>query len=186
MKNVAIFLVAMAGAATFSMGAPDASGQQMPANCPLHAQHMTESAQSSHDSHAGMLARGERAMGFNQLTTSHHFRLRRSGGAIEVHVNNPQDREARSAIRKHLAEIAIQFSRADFSKPLMVHGEKPAGVDQLTQFGSAINYTFEPSDLGGRVKIVATSADALKAVHDFLRYQIREHRTGDPLTIENE
>jgi hypothetical protein len=81
--------------------------------------------------------------------------------------------------------VAAQFSRADFSTPLMVHGEKPAGVDELTQLRSAITYTFELSDVGGRVKIVARSADALKAVHEFLRYQIREHRTGDPPTVDN-
>jgi hypothetical protein len=32
------------------------------------------------------------------------------------------------------------------------------------------------------VDIVTTDAEALKAVHDFLRFQIADHKTGDPLT----
>jgi hypothetical protein len=30
----------------------------------------------------------------------------------------------------------------------------------------------------------ASDPIALAAIHDFLRFQINDHRTGDPLTIE--
>jgi hypothetical protein len=36
---------------------------------------------------------------------------------------------------------------------------------------------------GGRVDIVTTDREALSALHEFLRYQIAEHRTADPLTV---
>ena len=35
----------------------------------------------------------------------------------------------------------------------------------------------------GRVDIVTTDAAALAGVHEFLRYQIAEHKTGDPATV---
>jgi hypothetical protein len=35
---------------------------------------------------------------------------------------------------------------------------------------------------GGRVNIVTTDAAALGAVHEFLKYQIVEHKTGDSTT----
>jgi hypothetical protein len=35
-----------------------------------------------------------------------------------------------------------------------------------------------------RGRITASDAQATDAVHEFLRYQIREHATGDPLTIK--
>ena len=46
-----------------------------------------------------------------------------------------------------------------------------------------ISYTFEELETGGRVRIRATSAEALKAIHDFLRFQIEDHHTGDTTDI---
>ncbi|PYR73529.1 MAG: hypothetical protein DMF86_20265 [Acidobacteria bacterium] len=37
----------------------------------------------------------------------------------------------------------------------------------------------------GRVRITTKDARALEAVHAFLRYQIKEHRTGDPMAAGN-
>ena len=44
----------------------------------------------------------------------------------------------------------------------------------------SIEYVFEPMSNGGRVRITTTDAEALKAVHQFLTFQIDDHRTGDP------
>ena len=49
----------------------------------------------------------------------------------------------------------------------------------MRQLKSAIKYRFEETANGGRVRIATTNADAVAAIHAFLRYQIREHRTGD-------
>jgi hypothetical protein len=45
-----------------------------------------------------------------------------------------------------------------------------------------IQYSYEPVDSGGRVVIKTTNPEALKAVWEFLRFQITEHKTGDPVT----
>jgi hypothetical protein len=42
-----------------------------------------------------------------------------------------------------------------------------------------ISYTFEELSAGGRVRIRTTNPDALKAIHEFLRFQIEDHHTGD-------
>ncbi|MGH9173948.1 MAG: hypothetical protein ACRD1H_06305, partial [Vicinamibacterales bacterium] len=44
--------------------------------------------QPAQDHHAQMTARGEKAMGFDQARTSHHFYLYEDGGAIEVTVKD--------------------------------------------------------------------------------------------------
>jgi hypothetical protein len=44
-------------------------------------------------------------------------------------------------------------------------------------------YTFVPDDTCGRVLISTGSKKTLAAVHAFLRYQIREHCTGDSLKV---
>jgi len=36
---------------------------------------------------------------------------------------------------------------------------------------------------GGTVRIKTTNPDALKAVHDFLRFQIEDHHSGDTTEI---
>ena len=47
-----------------------------------------------------------------------------------------------------------------------------------------ITYSFESMEHGGRVRIRAAGPEARDAVHAFLRYQIREHATGDPVTVK--
>jgi hypothetical protein len=46
-----------------------------------------------------------------------------------------------------------------------------------------IRYTFEESASGGRVVISSADKDAVAAIHNFLRYQIEEHKTGDPTEV---
>src|SRR6266851_1012192 len=42
---------------------------------------------------------------------------------------------------------------------------------------------YESGPNGGRVVMASANSRALTAIHDFLRYQIREHGTGDALTV---
>ena len=123
-------------------------------------------------------------MGFDQDKTVHHFHLYTDGGAIEVNTRDAKDTTERAAVRTHLSHIATMFGEGDFASPMHVHGTKDVpGVAVLTARRSAITYRYAETAAGGRIDIVTTDGDALAALHDFLRYQIREHHTGDPLTI---
>lgn len=46
-----------------------------------------------------------------------------------------------------------------------------------------ISYTFEEMDRGGRVRISTANTEAVSAIHDFLRFQIDDHKTGDPTEV---
>src|SRR5688500_14636010 len=98
------------------------SGEQMAEQCPLHAQHVKAPAAAGSEAHGALLERGKHAMGFDQLATSHHFRLTRTGGAIEVHVNGTPDAALTSAVAGHLRTIATQFAQGDFTTSQHVHG----------------------------------------------------------------
>ena len=160
-----------------ALGGAATAGQQMPPGM-THEQHLKQMQKDAELEH-----RGADAMGFDQTVTTHHFLLTGEGGAIEVTVKDPSDEPNRRSIRSHLKEIADQFAAGDFQKPLMTHGEAPDGVAEMTAHRSGISYAFESMPEGGRVRIRTTDPTALAAVHRFLQYQIREHKTGDPLTV---
>jgi hypothetical protein len=145
----------------------------------------TQQPADQHPDHQqGVNDRGDHAMGFSHEKTTHHFRLTPEGGAIEVTANDPKDTASLEQIRNHLSHIAKLFTEGNFSTPMFIHGEAPPGVPAMKSLKEKIAYTFESTDLGGRVRIEATNAEAIEAIHEFLRYQIKEHHTGDPMELD--
>jgi len=140
-------------------------------------------AQSEDAHHHEMVARGDAEMGFDAAKTAHHFLLSDSGGAIEVSANDPKDTASREAIQHHLAHIARQFQAGDFEIPMLVHDQVPPGAPVMKRLKAAISYKYVPTDRGARVVISTRNREALSAIHDFLRFQIEEHRTGDPTEL---
>lgn len=122
-------------------------------------------------------------MGFSQDKTTHHFELTKTGGTIQVTVKDPADVEIRDHVRMHLQHIAKSFAAGDFEDPMEVHAEVPPGVPVMKERKSKISYRYEAIEQGGRVVIRTRDAEALSAVHEYLEYQIREHKTGDSLDV---
>jgi hypothetical protein len=154
------------------------------------AQHPPMPTGMTHEEHLARMQkdaeskkRGAVAMGFDQDKTTHHFKLYETGGAIEVVANDPADEASLGQVRAHLKEIAGEFAVGDFGKPFATHAEMPPGVRTMQERKNALTFRYEDTRAGGRVRITASDADATSAVHEFLRYQIRQHATGDPLTI---
>ena len=128
-----------------------------------------------------MMERGAHAMGFDQTKTTHHFLLKPSGGAIEVTANDAADRTSIASIRSHLEHIRGAFAAGNFAMPMFIHGTEPPGAAILSKRRDALTYQVEEIKAGGRLTIATTDPDALKALHDFLKFQIAEHKTGDPM-----
>jgi hypothetical protein len=136
------------------------------------------------DPHAGMHARGATVMGFDQDKTAHHFYLFDDGGAIEIAVKDAADAVNRDAIRAHLPHIAERFGAGNFEAPMLIHGAKDVpGTAVLTQLKSTLVYRYAETRNGGRVNITSSDPAAVAAVHDFLKYQIAEHKTGDSTAV---
>jgi len=127
---------------------------------------------------------GAEAMGFDQDKTTHHFRLYKDGGAVEVAVKDPADTSSIGQIGDHLKQQAKKFAAGDFPVPKQTHGQMPPGVDPMTRLRSTIRYEFQSTEGGGRLRITTADAQALAAVHDFLRFQIEDHVTGDKTSVE--
>lgn len=122
-------------------------------------------------------------MGFPHDKTSHHFRLYSDGGSIEVTVNDSKDSQNMRAIRSHLTHIVTMFSNGEFSIPMFIHDQVPPGVTVMKEKRADISYSFEELSAGGRVRIKTENRDALKGIHEFLRFQISDHHTGDTTDI---
>lgn len=132
------------------------------------------------DPHAQMNQRGAHVMGFDQMATAHHFLLYDDGGAIEISVKDPKDAANRDAIRAHLPHIAQMFQDGNFDAPMLVHDTKAVpGAADLARLKGAVTYRYVETPSGGRVDIVSADTGAIKAVHEFLRFQIKDHKTGD-------
>src|SRR5579864_4911707 len=70
------------------------------------------------EDHSAMMKRGDHAMGFSHEKTTHHFRLFKDGGAIEVAANDPKDTASRDEIRQHLSHITQMFADGNFEVPM--------------------------------------------------------------------
>ena len=142
--------------------------------CPMHEQHI-----SAVPHHSDVEKHGDQAMGFPHDQTTHHFLLRSDGGAIEITAHDSANQANTSAIRGHLSHIAASFADGDFSKPMFIHDGLPPGVTTMKLLKAKIRYHYEEISSGARVRIESDDPVALAAIHDFLRFQISEHQTGD-------
>ena len=120
-------------------------------------------------------------MGFSQTATTHHFLLTANGGAIVVEANDQNDKESRDSIQMHLSHIQHAFQSGDFNIPMFVHDTVPPGAVVMKEKAKHIHYSIELTANGGRVLIQTKDKAALDAIQSFLRFQIIEHKTGDPL-----
>jgi hypothetical protein len=155
-----------------------AHGQNPVMSCRMQDQYHVSGDQHS----AGVEGRGDHAMGFSHETTAHHFCLLPDGGMISVETRQENDASTRDQIRTHLSHIAGMFSSGEFDVPMFIHDRVPPGVPVMKAKRNSISYTYHDTDHGGQVRIKTADAEAVKAVHDFLAFQIQDHRTGDPVS----
>jgi len=130
-----------------------------------------------------MNKRGDHVMGFDHTMTTHHFRLSANGGSIEITANSVSDTESRDQIRLHLGHIARMFADGNFKAPMLIHEQTPPGVPVMQKLKSEITYDFEETERGAAIQISSKNPDAVSAIHEFLRFQIKEHKTGDSLDV---
>jgi hypothetical protein len=173
-------------AAMFVIFAFSALAQQRPPDtapemsvCPMHAQNA--SSQDQH--HQAVVQRGDEVMGFSHEKTTHHFRLYPDGGAIEAEANDSKGAASRDQIRSHFGHIVTMFAAGNFSAPMLIHTQHPPGSEVMKHLRNVIEYGVESTEKGARIHIKTKDSEALCAIHEFLRFQISDHQTGDPVEV---
>ena len=140
------------------------------ASCP----HMAKDAHA-----AGVDHRHDETTGMAADTSVHHFDITGRGGVIRLEAERAADEAGRDQARVHLEHVAQSFAAGDFAIPMFIHGQIPAGASTMARLRDSIRYRYEPTDRGGRITIDTSNREARRAIHDFLRFQIRDHRTED-------
>ena len=74
----------------------------------------------------------------------------------------------------------MMFGDGNFEVPMLVHAEMPPGADVMQRLKAEISFQYKETERGALIRISTANPEALKGVQDFLRYQIKEHMTGDP------
>jgi hypothetical protein len=126
---------------------------------------------------------GDHVMGFSHEKTTHHFELHYFGGVIDVSANDVKDTESRDQIRGHFHHIAQMFADGNFNVPMLVHSTAVPGTATMTRLKDQLHWDLQETPRGARITITADNKEALDAVHQFLRFQIEDHKTGDCTAI---
>lgn len=144
----------------------------------LPAQQHTHVHPATHGDSAfdAMQARGHDVMGVDQYTSVHRFDALVDGGRIELQ-RDRDDSVGVATIRAHMRSIARAFSAGDFTAPAEVHRETVPGVTTMRARRAAIRYAVTDLPRGAALRIRSSDPEAVAAVHRFLAYQRRAHRT---------
>jgi len=114
--------------------------------------------------HDAVTSRGDHAMGFSHETTTHHFRLYKTGGAIDVSANNPKDSATRDEIRMHLSHIAKRFATGDFDAPMFIHDTTPPGAPMMAKLRGQIRYLYADTPGGAKIQISTANPEGVPPV----------------------
>ena len=142
-----------------------------------HRDHAAHAGQGvgSDSAFAALQQRGRRAMGVDQYTSTHRFDASPDGGRIELQ-RDVDDSAGVTQIRTHLRDIVRAFAAGDFSTPAFVHMQEVPGVSVMAAKRASITYTYRALPRGAEVRIRTNDAEALTAIHEFLRFQRQDHR----------
>ncbi|HXL22114.1 MAG TPA: hypothetical protein VOA78_06600 [Candidatus Dormibacteraeota bacterium] len=155
------------------------AAQEKPASSAQEPDKASQDEKHHHD----VAERGDRVMGFSHDKATHHFRLYADGGAIEVGANDAKDTATRDAIQGHFTHIVKMFAAGDFTAPILIHTQNPPGSETMKRLRGEIAYRLEKTEQGARIRIRTKNAEAVRAVHEFLRFQIADHQTGDSVEV---
>jgi hypothetical protein len=108
------------------------------------------------------------AAGFDM--TFERYSLDKEGGSIEVQATHPGDKETLDAVRQQLQEEA--------------RSGIPSSTPALQQHEKQIQYRFEKTTRGARIRIKAKDREALLAVQDYLRSRMSRSGSGGAVVFD--
>lgn len=113
-----------------------------------------------------------------------HYYLVKNGGVIEFTAKDPNDSSVVSAVQKYLDAQKDMFEKGKNDVDADIHGKIPDGLAALKKLRNEITFFAVRSDSGAALRMFSVNGQARQAIQEFLKFQINEHKTGDPLVAE--
>ncbi len=129
-------------------------------------------------------SRFSKALGVDANKIVQHYYLVKNGGVIEFAAKDSSDNAAISAVQKYFETQKDLFEKGRNDADADVHGKIPDGMLILKKLRNEITFFAVKNEDGGALRMFSTNDQARQAIQDFLKFQINEHKTGDPLVAE--
>jgi hypothetical protein len=97
---------------------------------------------------------------------------------IEVRANDLSDTQTRDQIRGHFHHIVQVFAAGNFQVPMLVHAQSVPGTAVMS-LKDQVHWQLEDTRRGAKITVTADNKAGSDAAHEFLRFQIADHKTGD-------
>ncbi len=113
-----------------------------------------------------------------------HYYLVKNGGVIEFTAKDANDTTTISALQKYMDTQKDLFEKGKNDADADVHGKVPDGIPNLKRLRNEITFFAVKNDDGAALRMFSVNDQARQAIQDFLKFEINEHKTGDPLVVE--
>lgn len=123
-------------------------------------------------------------MPFDEGKATQHYYLLKNGGAVEFAAKDPADTSTVNAIQKHLESQAKNFEKGNFDLPTTDKGKLPESVNTMKKLRKEITFEVMQMDAGAALRMFSINNQARQAIQDYLKSQIEEHHTGDPMEVQ--
>ena len=141
-------------------------------------------SQTSAPAETDLNSRFSKALGIDADKISQHYYLVKNGGVIEFTSKDPADSATISAVQKYLEAQKDLFEKGKNETGSEIHGKVPDGVLTLKKLRNDITFFAVKTDGGAALRMFSVNTQARQAIQDFLKFEITEHKTGDPLVAE--
>lgn len=141
-------------------------------------------SQAPASSETDLNSRFSKALGTDASKIVQHYYLVKNGGVIEFTAKDPNDSPTISAVQKYLDAQKDLFEKGKTDTDADVHGRVPDGVPTLKKLRNEITFFAVKTDEGAALRMFSVNDQARQAIQDFLKFQINEHKTGDPLVAD--
>jgi hypothetical protein len=86
--------------------------------------------------------------------------------------------EERNRLPGCTAAVSLSLE-GNFNAPMLVHGTTVPGTSTMNRLKEKLHWDLQETPRGARINVTADNKEALDAVHEFLKFQIDDHKTGD-------
>jgi hypothetical protein len=118
----------------------------------------------------------------------HHFYLSPDGGIMTLAVKDAADTETRKAVRAYVQRVSQLIVVGNLDRLREQFGQGMPGLDRIAEARArkaTITVRSSTPDEGSHIVFTSADPGALQGLHEFLRFQIEDLKTGDSKEVRD-